>query len=275
MEMEPHVSVNGRPARSARSAATSRCWTGCADAVTPAARRAARRASAAPAPCMVARPDGWFAGTRWTAINACLVPAAGLDNQEVITAEGLGDADGCTRCSARWPTAVAPSAVTAHRVSSARWPSEFYRRGPLRPATGGRQSGARRPAEHRAGQPAAGPAAQRSLGPTAPTRRHRARPRPRARPERLRPARAVREPVPLHRVPADPGRRLRARRRRRSPTRCSPAVAQPAPAPVATRITSGQGRPSSGRRTWPRRWTCWPRTRTRSWSPAPPTGASS
>jgi len=38
---------------------------------------------------MVARPDG-DSGTRWTAINACLVPAAALDNQEVITAEGLG-----------------------------------------------------------------------------------------------------------------------------------------------------------------------------------------
>src|ERR1700722_2298637 len=37
---------------------------------------------------LVARPDG--AGTRWTAINACLVPAAGLQDQEVITAEGLG-----------------------------------------------------------------------------------------------------------------------------------------------------------------------------------------
>jgi xanthine dehydrogenase small subunit len=38
---------------------------------------------------MVAKPDG--AGrTRWTAINACLVPAAALDGQEVVTAEGLG-----------------------------------------------------------------------------------------------------------------------------------------------------------------------------------------
>ncbi len=41
---------------------------------------------------MVARPAGDEA-SRWTAINACLVPAAGLDNQEVITAEGL-DGDG-------------------------------------------------------------------------------------------------------------------------------------------------------------------------------------
>lgn len=41
---------------------------------------------------LVSRPDGDGA-SRWTAINACLVPAAGLDNQEVITAEGLGTPD--------------------------------------------------------------------------------------------------------------------------------------------------------------------------------------
>src|ERR1700753_1215477 len=38
---------------------------------------------------LVARPDG-RAASRWIAINACLVPAAGLDRQEIITAEGLG-----------------------------------------------------------------------------------------------------------------------------------------------------------------------------------------
>jgi xanthine dehydrogenase small subunit len=38
---------------------------------------------------LVARPDG-SDRTRWTALNACLVPAAGFDGQEVITAEGLG-----------------------------------------------------------------------------------------------------------------------------------------------------------------------------------------
>jgi xanthine dehydrogenase small subunit len=37
---------------------------------------------------LVNRPDG--RGSRWTAINACLVPAAAFDGQEVITAEGLG-----------------------------------------------------------------------------------------------------------------------------------------------------------------------------------------
>jgi xanthine dehydrogenase small subunit len=41
---------------------------------------------------LIARP-GVAAATEWVAINACLVPIAALDGQEVITAEGLGDAD--------------------------------------------------------------------------------------------------------------------------------------------------------------------------------------
>ncbi len=40
---------------------------------------------------MVARPATTGDGsTEWVAINACLIPAAGLDGQEVLTAEGLG-----------------------------------------------------------------------------------------------------------------------------------------------------------------------------------------
>jgi xanthine dehydrogenase small subunit len=38
---------------------------------------------------LLARP-GIAAPTEWTAINACLIPAAGLAGQEVVTAEGLG-----------------------------------------------------------------------------------------------------------------------------------------------------------------------------------------
>jgi len=41
---------------------------------------------------LIARP-GVAAPTEWVAINACLLPIAALDGQEVITAEGLGDAD--------------------------------------------------------------------------------------------------------------------------------------------------------------------------------------
>src|SRR4051794_9985937 len=41
---------------------------------------------------LVARP-GLGVPTEWTAVNACLVPAAALDGQELVTAEGLGTAD--------------------------------------------------------------------------------------------------------------------------------------------------------------------------------------
>ena len=41
---------------------------------------------------MVARPDP-DEGTRWTSINSCLLPAAALDGQEVITAEGLAEGE--------------------------------------------------------------------------------------------------------------------------------------------------------------------------------------
>ena len=41
---------------------------------------------------LVARPAG-DGRSSWTALNACLVPAASLDGQEVVTAEGLGSPD--------------------------------------------------------------------------------------------------------------------------------------------------------------------------------------
>ena len=40
-----------------------------------------------------ARRDDDGQATEWTAINACLVPAAALDGQEIVTVEGLGSPD--------------------------------------------------------------------------------------------------------------------------------------------------------------------------------------
>ena len=95
MEMEAHVVVNGRARPLGevgghttllewlRSTGYTGCKEGCAEGECGACA------------VMVARPDGLngSAGTRWTAINACLVPAAGFDAQEVVTSEGLGEVE--------------------------------------------------------------------------------------------------------------------------------------------------------------------------------------
>ena len=210
---------------------------------------------------LVARPDGDGSVPGGPRSTPAWCRPPGLDNQEVITAEGLGDPDalhpvqremadrGGSQCGYCTPGFICSMA------------SEYYR--PDRPAPADRQrqrsvAGAERRPRHRAVRAA--------------ERRTRCRPagrpdgagtraRPRARPERLRPARAVRKPVPLHRLPADPGRRLRARR---------PGRGRPAVRPART-AGAGPGRHpdhqraggtlSSGRPTWPRRWTCSPRTR--------------
>ena len=216
---------------------------------------------------LVARPDG--DATRWTAINACLVPAAGLDQQEVITAEGIGQ-----------PGRLHPvqqEMASPRRVAVWLLHTGFHLLdglGVLPRATAGPTHRRRRAAEAEPGC-ASGTAAERSAaGNGSDPDRAGQRPRPRARPERLRPARAVRKPVPLHRLSADPGRGLRAGR-----ARCRRSAADPArpsrhrpprpPTSPAARAASG------GRPTWPRPSTCWPPTPTPGWWPGPPTGASS
>jgi xanthine dehydrogenase small subunit len=89
---------------------------------------------------LVARPDGPDR-TRWVAINACLVPAAAFDQQEVVTAEGLGRpgqlhpiqremADrGGSQCGYCTPGFICSMAA------------EYYRPG-RRPAAAGRLNGA-------------------------------------------------------------------------------------------------------------------------------------
>jgi xanthine dehydrogenase small subunit len=91
---------------------------------------------------MVARPDGRTA-TQWTAINACLVPAAALDGQEVVTSEGLGTPEalhpvqremavrGGSQCGYCTPGFVCSMAA------------EYYRAGRATPAPAAADDGAR------------------------------------------------------------------------------------------------------------------------------------
>ncbi|MEP6650104.1 MAG: FAD binding domain-containing protein [Lapillicoccus sp.] len=97
---------------------------------------------------MVARPDTTGAETtEWVAINACLIPAAGLDGQEVITAEGLGSVTslhpvqheiairGGSQCGYCTPGFVCSMAA------------EYYRAGRVRPK-GSNRSGDRGAGSH-------------------------------------------------------------------------------------------------------------------------------
>ena len=88
----PGVTVNGRrlaldgiPVHTTlldfvRDAGLTGCKEGCAEGECGACA------------VLVARP-GVAAPAEWTAVNSCLLPAAALDGQDVITAEGLGQPD--------------------------------------------------------------------------------------------------------------------------------------------------------------------------------------
>ena len=89
-----------------------------------------------PGPCTVDATSGAAAeavdaaaASRWTAVNACLVPVGALAGQEVRTAEDSAPRPTCTPSSASWPPAVAPSAATAPPGSSAAWPRSSTVRG--------------------------------------------------------------------------------------------------------------------------------------------------
>jgi xanthine dehydrogenase small subunit len=87
--LRPEVTVNGvgigldgtDPATTALDWLRSRGLTG--------AKEGCAEGECGACAVMVARP-GADSGTEWTALNSCLVPAASLDGQEVVTAEGLG-----------------------------------------------------------------------------------------------------------------------------------------------------------------------------------------
>ena len=212
------------------------------------------------------RHDG-TRGTRWTAINACLVPAAGFDSQEVITSEGLGD-----------PDADAPGAAAdggPRRVAVRLLHTGFHLLDGRRVLSGRPHAERRRRSSDRkrAGHP------ERPEPDGAPTLMS-------IQPRRVRPpiTNTGRTVSTCTRCPgtcaAAPGTGRSGTppthsAARGSPTRWRSAGPQPAPAPAPTVITARRDRVPAAGRPGPGAATCWPSTRTPDWSPDPPTGGSS
>src|SRR5687768_478331 len=83
------VTVNGqaRPLRGVSAHTTALDWL--RDTGLTGSKEGCAEGECGACAMLLATSDG-DGGTVWTAVNACLVPAAALDGQEVVTAEGLG-----------------------------------------------------------------------------------------------------------------------------------------------------------------------------------------
>jgi xanthine dehydrogenase small subunit len=86
----PRVTVNGeqRPVTDVQPHVTALDWL--RDQGLTGAKEGCAEGECGACSVLVARPDGGQDRTRWTALNACLVPVLALDGQEVVTSEGLG-----------------------------------------------------------------------------------------------------------------------------------------------------------------------------------------
>ncbi|GAA2044130.1 FAD binding domain-containing protein [Agromyces tropicus] len=87
--MDIVVTVNGRPRDASGIAAHTTALDWLRSLGLTGAKEGCAEGECGACAVLVATPDG-DGGTAWTAVNACLIPAAALDGQEVVTAEGLG-----------------------------------------------------------------------------------------------------------------------------------------------------------------------------------------
>ena len=77
---------------------------------------------------LLAMPDE-HGGTQWTAVNACLVPVAALDGQELVTAEGLGSPEAPHPVQARLAEAGGSQCGYCTPGFACSMAGEFYRAG--------------------------------------------------------------------------------------------------------------------------------------------------
>ncbi|WP_353828676.1 xanthine dehydrogenase small subunit [Agromyces sp. SYSU T0242] len=87
--MDIVVTVNGRPRDASGVAAHTTALDWLRSLGLTGAKEGCAEGECGACAVLVATPDE-HGGTDWTAVNACLMPAAALDGQEVVTAEGLG-----------------------------------------------------------------------------------------------------------------------------------------------------------------------------------------
>jgi xanthine dehydrogenase small subunit len=84
----PTVTVNGRPRPLTGVGPHTTALDWLRDLGLTGAKEGCAEGECGACSVLVARPDG--EGSRWVAVDACLLPAAALDGQEVVTVEGLG-----------------------------------------------------------------------------------------------------------------------------------------------------------------------------------------
>ncbi|MRX43423.1 xanthine dehydrogenase small subunit [Agromyces kandeliae] len=87
--MDIFVTVNGRPRDASGIAAHTTALDWLRSIGLTGAKEGCAEGECGACAVLVATPAD-ADGTQWTAVNACLTPAAALDGQEVVTAEGLG-----------------------------------------------------------------------------------------------------------------------------------------------------------------------------------------
>ena len=132
---EPRITVNGRPRPLAGVPARTNALDYLRGLGLTGAKEGCAEGECGACAVMVARPDG--DGSRWTPVNACLVPALALDGQEVVTAEGLGTPDalhpvqselaerGGSQCGYCTPGFVCSMAAEYYRPDRAAGPDGF------------------------------------------------------------------------------------------------------------------------------------------------------
>jgi xanthine dehydrogenase small subunit len=84
---------------------------------------------------LIAQPDN-DGGTVWTSVNACLVPVAALDGQEIVTAEGLGSPEHLHPVQRELAIAGGSQCGYCTPGFACSMASEFYRAGRSEDATG-------------------------------------------------------------------------------------------------------------------------------------------